>query len=169
MFCVNCGVAVSDEASFCAGCGRPVAAGDAVSPAPAREARDFGKIRKMNIVGAIGIGLLWAALFASMWSKMSPLMFGVFLVVALLTVGAPAATAFALSKDSGKALHAMAIGLNIALILLWILSVVEAATRSPSSLFESLFGALFYVVPEVMNLKALRAIKSSAATQGEAT
>ncbi len=168
MFCVNCGaaVSVSDGARFCTKCGRPVSESDALSLATIKSAMTFKNIRIMNIVGAMGMGLLWAGVILSMFSKMSGIVLGIFSFLFFVMVAAPAVSALALSQAAGRWLRWIAIGLNVSLILLWILSVVEGILNSPSSLLLSVFSALFYVVPQVVNIRALRAIGSTASMQG---
>ncbi len=166
MFCVNCGAAVSDGAKSCANCGRPVSAGNASPLATIKGAMTFKNIRIMNIAGAIGMGLLWGMLILMMFSKMSTLVLGVFVFVLVFMVAVPAVSAFALSKTAGRVLRGIAIGLNVAVILLWILGVVQGIQQSPVALASSLFSALFYVVPQVLNIRALRAIGATASVQG---
>lgn len=165
MFCVNCGAAVSEGASFCGGCSHPVSAGNASSPDTVKEAVDLKKLRKMNIVGAIGMATLWGAVLVMVSREMPALAIAVFAFIASLTIGAPTASALAFSHNGGAALRWVAIGLNVALILVWVLSAVENFLHSPASLPYSLGSALFYVLPEVINIRALHAIRSGASMQ----
>jgi hypothetical protein len=165
MFCVHCGAAVSEGTNFCGGCGRPVSAADASPLASIKGAMTFRNIRIMNIVGAAGMALLWVVVILGTYAKMPPLALAIFSFLFLVMVAAPVVSALALSQTAGKALRWIAVGLNVALILLWVLGVVQGLLHPSSQLLLSVASAVFYVVPQVVNIRALRAIGANTSMQ----
>jgi hypothetical protein len=163
MYCNQCGALALDGAKFCAKCGGALPSSHrapqvAEEPGAVQASLPFRGTRIMNIVGAAGLGLLGIALF---FNKLGSVPTAVLVVIVLfysILFAVPMTTILALSNKAGNAPRILALGLNIALIVLWCVSLIGALLIQPRSMFLNLAGALMFVVPEWINIRALRAL-----------
>lgn len=165
MFCVNCGAAVPDGAKVCEKCGHPVSVVDVSVLASLRQNIALRNIRIMNVVGAAGMAFVWGGLIYSRSNTLSIPLLAALSLIFLFAVAVPTVSLMALSSKAGRTLRRIAFGLNIAVIVIWVFALFEGVFFSPSRLIYSVPAALFYVVPQSINIWALRVMRSRAAPQ----
>ena len=113
----------------------------------------------MNLVAAIGWALVGLALFIQKFGEVSA---GTLISIALLyavLIGVPALTARALKATAGQTLRKSMIFANGMLIVLWVLSTTVAVYLGVG-VPAALLGVLAFVVPEAINIRALRMLRA---------
>ena len=119
----------------------------------------YKKTINMNLVAAIGWALVGLALFIQKFGEVSA---GTLVSIALLyavIIGVPALTARALKATAGQTLRKSMIFANGMLIVLWVLSTT-AAVYLGVGVPAALLGVLAFVVPEAINIRALRMLRA---------
>lgn len=126
----------------------------------------------MNLIGGWGLALLGVALF---FNKVGTQSIGILATIFLMygiMVGTALGTARALTEGSPVNLRRTMMWLNWVLVGVYALGVVAivlgtfAAPDVMKRMLVSLIpGALAFVVPELINIRALRSIRSSAANE----
>lgn len=126
----------------------------------------FRKTRIMNAVGAVGIAITGVALFFNKLTELPTSML-VFIVALYVVFGSiPAATAVALSHKARTPLRHTMLWANWGLIGLWCISVISTIFVTHSNLGQTLMSALMFVIPELINIRALReALATQISTQ----
>lgn len=127
---------------------------------------EYRKTRVMNILGSIGFMIVG---ITQIFKKVDGLntwflvvVLVLFTVLAIIAFG----TARALSVNTSTRLRSTMLGINWALIIFWSIGlVVGMYFREPLS--TSLFGMLIFVVPELINIRALRSFHFSQECQTE--
>lgn len=171
--CPKCGEAVMPMAAFCQACGDRlpsnissafVASVAAIQPGdPAAPVQEFRKLRVMNwaIVALISVG-------ATMTLFKSQTFTGVLIVAALMTfiAGPFLLTAVVLSRETiffagipvaahRRKLKKVAVAFNVTLGVFGTLGLI---TGMVTGQIAPLVSALFYVIPPILNVRALRAL-----------
>ncbi|WP_380707593.1 hypothetical protein [Salinispirillum marinum] len=114
----------------------------------------------MNIVGAIGLGVLGIALFINKLGQPSTGTFVLIVAYYAVLAGIPALTARALMETSSNGLRRSMLWANGLLIGLWCVSLVGSLMlKQPFSLL--LAGALLFVLPQTVNIIALRGMRQA--------
>ena len=115
----------------------------------------FKKTRMMNIFGAVGWAVVGVALFLN---KNATTLSGVVIAVSalyVLLVAVATMSARALSVGSTSQLRRLMIWANWSLIALWVPSMLVALYMHVG-LPQVLLGTLAFVLPEALNIRALR-------------
>ena len=121
----------------------------------------YKKTRVMNIIGAVGWALVGVALF---FNKMGEQSAGILITIVLmyaLLVAVPTVTARALSANSSRQRRTAMIWANWFLIGLWCFSLIGSLFMHVG-LAQVIPGILAFVIPEAINIRALRTLNRQA-------
>lgn len=121
----------------------------------------------MNIVGAVGITVLCVALFFNKLGEQPAAVLLIIVVFYLGIVSVPAGTARGLSDPKRTSLQYAMLVANWALIAFWVLGLLVIILVDPHRLGMAVGAALFYVVPQAINIRALRSIIAAQKTSLE--
>jgi hypothetical protein len=116
----------------------------------------YRKTRMMNIIGAMGIVILGVMLLSDKLNGQFADVLVAFAVYTLLAA-IPFGTARALSPAASIRLRTTMFWVNWSLIAMWCLGVV-VALYVHQSLGMYLIGILIFVIPEWINIRALRSL-----------
>lgn len=132
----------------------------------------YKKTRVMNLIGGWSLVLLGIALFFNKVGTQSIGVLATILVMYGIMVGTALGTARALTEVSSVKLRKTVMWLNWILVGVYALGVVATVLgtfAAPDVMKQMLValipGALAFVVPELINIRALRSIQSSAANE----
>lgn len=109
----------------------------------------------MNLVAAIGWGVVGIALFLNKFESVSAGVLVSIIALYAVMVGVPALSAKALSASAGPKLKKTMIFANGALIALWAVSIITSIYLGVG-VSSALAGVVAFVIPEVINIQALR-------------
>ena len=124
-------------------------------------ATEHPKTRAMNIVGGIGLTVMGIAQFFHKMAELPVEMLAAIVAFWLALVLVAVGTARALSANTSPALRTTMFWANWALIGLWCFGVAgRLLLHQP--LLVTLLIALFFVVPEWINIRALRQVSKPA-------
>ena len=133
---------------------------DAISPTEQRNTTDFPKTRWMNVFGAVGWGIVGVMLFFNKVDEQPAGVLAGITLMYLVLASIPVGTAFALSTSASARLRTSMMWSNWALIGLWCLGTVGAIyipkTLTAAQLWGAVGGALVFVLPQWINIRALR-------------
>lgn len=121
----------------------------------------------MNIVAAIGWGVVGIALFLNKYDSVSVGVLSSIIALYAVMVGVPALSARALSPATGPRLRKAMIFANGALVVLWAISTITSIYLGVG-VASALAGVVAFVIPEVINIQALRS-HPAASTQANPT
>lgn len=120
------------------------------------------KTRLMNIIGAVAWGIVGVMLFLNKIGDQPAGVLTAIVFAYMLLVAVPAATAWALSESRTEKLRVAMLWANWAFIGLWCLGTVGAiyisTTLNAAQLWSAVGGALVFVLPQWINIRALRAL-----------
>jgi len=118
---------------------------------------EFKKTRMMNIIGAIGWGVVGVALFLNKMGPRTPdvVFLGIIIMYAILIIF-PAFTAKALSPTGGYALKRGMLWANGGFIALWCVCIIAEILWGGRQLGMGILAALAFVIPQAINIRALR-------------
>ena len=117
----------------------------------------YTKTVSMNLVAAIGWGVTGVALFLSKLDSLSAgALTSIFISYAFI-VAIPAFTAKALTSPLSPKLNKVMVFSNAALIVLWAVATI-ASIYTGDRVGLALAGVVAFVIPEVINIQALRAL-----------
>lgn len=114
----------------------------------------------MNVVGAIGWSIMGIALFVNKLGEQSAGVLATIVAIYAVVVSVPSGTALAISKAGRVRLQQSMLWANGLLIGFWCLSLVSVVLIR-QTVGVALLGALFFVVPQAINIRALRALLQS--------
>jgi hypothetical protein len=127
---------------------------------------EYRKTRVMNILGSIGLMLVGITQIFKKVDGLNTWFLVVVLVLFTMLAIIAFGTARALSINASTRLRTIMLRTNWALIIFWSMGLaVGMYFREP--LNTSLFGMLIFVVPELINIRALRSFHSSQECQAE--
>jgi hypothetical protein len=133
---------------------------------------EYKKTCAMNLIGGWSLALLGVALFFNKVGAQSIGVLATILVMYGIMVVTALGTARALKNGSPMKLRTTVMWLNWLLIGVYTLGVVATVSGTFAApdvmkrmLVALLPGALAFVVPELVNIRALRSIQSSAANE----
>lgn len=119
---------------------------------------NFQKTRVMNMVGAVGFSILGVALFFNKLYDQPPRVIATIVLMYAFLVFVPAGTARALSQTGSRKLQRTMLIANWSVIALGCIALVAPIfIHQPLSIVMAMGIALFFVLPEAINIRALRA------------
>jgi hypothetical protein len=124
----------------------------------------FSKTRTMNMVGAIGWALVGVGLLVNKFDDQSAGVLAAIGLMYAILVGVPAGTASALSQGGSRALRRGMLWANWSLIGVWCVGFA-AGIYLGRPLGMVLLGALFFILPEAINIRALRFLITTKGSQ----
>ena len=116
----------------------------------------------MNIVAAIGWGVVGIALFFNKFESESVGVLSSIIAGYAVMVGIPALSAKALSPAAGPRLRKAMIFANGALVVLWAVSTITSFYFGVG-VSSALAGVVAFVIPEVINIQTLRSHPAASA------
>ena len=127
---------------------------------------NFQKTRIMNMVGTVGFSTLGVALFFNKLYDQPPGVLETIVLMYTFLVFVPAGTARALSREGNQKLQRVMLFANWSLIALGCIAAVgPILIHQPLSIAMAMGCALFFVLPEAINIRALRAVLSAKIAQ----
>lgn len=118
---------------------------------------DYGGTIFMNIFAAIGWSIVGIALFFNKYGEVSSSILILIVLLYALLVAMPAFTARALSINVSNKQRNVMIMVNWGMIILWGISLIAPLLLHTTTLLN-LLGFFFFVLPQIFNIRALRAL-----------
>ena len=122
---------------------------------------NFQKTRIMNMVGTVGFSILGVLLFFNKLYDQPPGVLATIVLMYAFLAFVPAGTAHALSQEGSQKLQRSMLFANWSGIALGcIAAVAPILIHQPLSIGMEMGCALFFVLPEIINIRALRAARA---------